>query len=115
MITIPAASQIWIAAGVTDMRRGLNGLGALVQTTLEASPFNGHIFVFAAVAATSSKSSGSMATAFVSSRNASKEAASSGPRPSPVRSPCPRAQLSMLLEGIDWRRPARTTAITLTV
>jgi transposase len=26
-----------------------------------------------------------------------------------------RAQLSMLLEGIDWRRPARTTAITLTV
>jgi hypothetical protein len=30
MITFPAASQIWIAAGVTDMRRGLNGLGALV-------------------------------------------------------------------------------------
>jgi len=45
MITFPAAAQIWIAAGVTDMRRGLNGLGALVQTTLQASPFNGHIFV----------------------------------------------------------------------
>ena len=28
------------------MRRGFQGLGALVQTKLEQSPFSGHMFVF---------------------------------------------------------------------
>ncbi len=32
MISPPANTQIWIAAGVTDMRRGFTGLSALVQT-----------------------------------------------------------------------------------
>ena len=31
----PANTQIWIAAGVTDMRRGFTGLSAMVQTTLQ--------------------------------------------------------------------------------
>jgi len=46
MIGLPAGTQIWIAAGVSDMRRGFNGLAAQVQTTLEHNPFGGHIFVF---------------------------------------------------------------------
>ena len=32
---IPANTHIWIAAGVTDMRRGFAGLSAMVQTTLQ--------------------------------------------------------------------------------
>lgn len=28
------------------MRRGFNGLSARVQTTLDADPFSGHLFVF---------------------------------------------------------------------
>jgi len=43
---IPANTQIWIAAGVTDMRRGFTGLSAMVQTTLQQSPLSGHVFVF---------------------------------------------------------------------
>jgi len=43
---IPANTQIWIAAGVTDMRRSFTGLSAMVQTTLEQSPLSGHVFVF---------------------------------------------------------------------
>jgi transposase len=39
-------SKIWIAAGVTDMRRGFQGLSAQVQTMLEKQPFSGHVFVF---------------------------------------------------------------------
>jgi transposase len=31
MITLPSNTQIWIAAGVTDLRRGFMGLSALVQ------------------------------------------------------------------------------------
>ena len=32
MIDFPAGTRIWIAAGVTDMRRGFDGLSAQVQT-----------------------------------------------------------------------------------
>lgn len=41
-----AATQIWIAAGVTDMRRGLPGLAAQVQTVLKEKPYSGHVFAF---------------------------------------------------------------------
>ena len=46
MIGLPAGTQIWIAAGVTDMRRGFHGLCAQVQTVLEQQPLSGHVFVF---------------------------------------------------------------------
>jgi len=46
MIALPANTRIWIAAGVTDLRRGFTGLSAQVQTKLEQSPFSGHVFVF---------------------------------------------------------------------
>ena len=46
MIGLPAHTRIWIAAGVTDMRCGFNGLAAKVETALQADPFNGHVFVF---------------------------------------------------------------------
>ena len=46
MITLPAHTRIWIAAGVTDLRRGFVGLSALVQTTLDEDSFSGHVFVF---------------------------------------------------------------------
>jgi len=32
----PSGTQIWIAAGVTDMRRGMYGLAALVDIHLHA-------------------------------------------------------------------------------
>jgi transposase len=31
MMTVPAGAQIWIAAGVTDLRRGFTGLSAIVR------------------------------------------------------------------------------------
>ena len=46
MIGLPSATRVWLAAGVTDMRKGMDGLAALVQTTLAENPFSGHIFVF---------------------------------------------------------------------
>ncbi len=45
-ITVPAGTQIWIAAGITDLQRGFTGLSAAVQTTLDHDPFGGHVFVF---------------------------------------------------------------------
>lgn len=46
MITLARGTRVWLAAGVTDMRKGSDGLAALVATTLEADPFSGHVFVF---------------------------------------------------------------------
>ena len=46
MIGLPAGTQVWIAAGVTDMRRGFDGLAAIVQSKLADNPFSGHVFVF---------------------------------------------------------------------
>jgi transposase len=46
MIAPPAGARIWIAAGVTDMRRGFTGLSAQVQTALEQEPLSGHVFIF---------------------------------------------------------------------
>src|SRR5258708_9923383 len=46
MIGPPANTVSWIAAGVTDLRRGFTGLSALVQTKLEKDPFCGHVFIF---------------------------------------------------------------------
>ncbi len=38
MIGLPTDTPIWLAAGVTDLRRGFTGLSALVQTALEQEP-----------------------------------------------------------------------------
>jgi transposase len=46
MITLPSHTRIWVAAGVTDLRRGFVGLSAQVQIVLEQDPFSGHVFVF---------------------------------------------------------------------
>jgi len=46
MMGLPAGTRIWLAAGVTDMRAGMNGLAAKIQLTLEEDPLAGHVFVF---------------------------------------------------------------------
>jgi transposase len=40
MIALPTGTQIWIAAGVTDLRRGFTGLSATIQTALKENPFS---------------------------------------------------------------------------
>jgi transposase len=46
MIALPAGTRVWVAAGVTDMRKGMDGLAALVQAALGERPFSGDVFVF---------------------------------------------------------------------
>jgi transposase len=46
MIPMPSSTQVWLATGHTDMRRGFDGLALLVQETLKRNPHNGHLFVF---------------------------------------------------------------------
>jgi transposase len=46
VIELRTGKKIWIAAGVTDLRRGFDGLSAQVQTVLNEQPFSVHVFVF---------------------------------------------------------------------
>jgi transposase len=46
MTPIPAGVKVWIAAGHTDMRRGMNGLALQVQEGLKRNPHEGDVFVF---------------------------------------------------------------------
>ena len=46
MIALPPSARVWLAAGATDMRKGFDGLAALVQTQLSEDPYSGHLFVF---------------------------------------------------------------------
>ena len=46
MITIPAGVRIHLAMGITDMRKGFDGLAMLAQEVLKLDPFSGHFFIF---------------------------------------------------------------------
>ena len=46
MMLVPSGVRVHIALGVTDMRKGLDGLAMLVQGVLEQDPFSGHLFAF---------------------------------------------------------------------
>ena len=46
MILVPTNTRVWVAAGVTDMRKGFVGLSAQAEAVLKADPYSGHLFVF---------------------------------------------------------------------
>lgn len=108
MITLSSNTQIWIAAGVTDLRRGFTGLSALVQTKLEKSPMSGQVFIFRGRRGDLVKLiwfDGDGLCLFSKRLERGKFV---WPQASEGAVSLTRAQLSMLLEGIDWRRPQRT-------
>lgn len=46
MLNWTAATRIFVCPGVTDMRKGFNGLADLVRHQLQSDPLSGHLFVF---------------------------------------------------------------------
>jgi transposase len=46
MLTLPPSVKIFLFAGPTDMRKGHDGLSALVRREVGAELFSGHLFVF---------------------------------------------------------------------
>ena len=108
MIPVPAETKIWLAAGVTDMRKGFNGLAAQAEKVLKRDPFNGHLFVFRGRRGDLVKIiwfDGQGACLF--SKRLEK-GCFVWPSPADGRVLITPAQLAMLLEGIDRRAPLRT-------
>lgn len=46
MISPPPAVRIYLAADPADMRKGFDGLAAIVTSALRLDPLGGHLFVF---------------------------------------------------------------------
>ena len=104
MIGLPPGTRVWLAAGVTDMRRGFDGLAATVQSTLDEDPFSGHVFVFRGRKGDRIKVlwwSGDGMCLLAKRLEEGRFVWPGAERGAVHLTP---AQLSMLLEGIDWRR-----------
>jgi transposase len=108
VIELRAGTRIWLAAGVTDMRRGFQGLSAQVQTVLEQQPFSGHVFVFRGRRGDIVKVLWFDGDGLCLFAKRLERGRFIWPRAESGTVSLSRAQLSMLLEGIDWRRPERT-------
>ena len=108
MIPLPQNTQIWIAAGVTDLRRGFMGLSALVQSNLEQSPMSGQVFVFRGRRGDLIKLLWFDGDGLCLFAKRLERGRFVWPQATSGSVALTRAQLSMLLEGIDWRRPQRT-------
>ena len=108
MISLPAGTRVWLAAGVTDMRRGMYGLAALVETTLADNPYSGHVFVFRGRRGDLLKVLWADGDGLCLFAKRLERGRFVWPQASSGAVHLTAAQLSMLLEGIDWRRPERT-------
>jgi transposase len=115
MISVPTNTRIWIVAGVTDMRRGFTGLSALVQTALEQNPLCGHVFVFRGRRGDLIKVLWFDGDGLCLFAKRLERGRFVWPKTENGTVSLTRAQLSMLLEGIDWRRPLRTAEAPLAI
>lgn len=115
MIGLPAGTKVWLACGVTDMRKGFDGLAALVQLNLHEDPFSGQLFVFRGRRGDRVKILWWDGDGLCRFAKRLERGRFVWPKATDGTVHLTQAQLSMLLEGIDWRRPLRTQAPQLAV
>ena len=93
MITVPAGVRIYLACGATDMRRGFDSLSMLAQEVLKQDPFSGQgLCLFA---------------------KRLEKGRFTWPITKGGTITLTPAQLSMLLEGLEWRITQKTWAPTV--
>lgn len=109
MIALPPGARVYLACGLTDMRRGFDGLAAQVQLALKRDPHDGALFVFRGKRGDLVKAiwwDGQGMCLFAKRLERGRfvwPVAKDGSVKLSV------AELSMLLEGIDWRNIERTS------
>lgn len=109
MMIVPAGVKVHLALGVTDMRKGLDGLAALVQEHLKKDPFCGHLFAFRGRSASMLKVLFWDGNGLCLFTKRIDQGGFVWPRMVDPGGTIPLspAQLAMLIEGIDWRSPER--------
>ena len=108
MISPSGTARVYLACGVTDMRRGFDTLAAQVQAMLKFDPHNGSLYAFRGRRGDLIKIlwwDGQGLCLFCKRLERGKFI---WPQAKDGSVALTTAQLSMLLEGIDWRAPVRT-------
>jgi transposase len=108
MIPVPAGIRVWLATGVTDMRRGMNGLSLQVQEELGRDPHAGDVFVFRGRRGDLLKilwHDGIGLSLYAKRLERGRFIWPSAAEGVVAIRP---AQLGYMLEGIDWRHPQET-------
>jgi transposase len=115
MMGLPAGTRIWIVAGVTDRRRGFVGLSGMVQTALQENPFSGQVYIFRGRRGDLIKVLWFDGDGLCLFAKRLERGRFIWPQATNGTVSLTPAQLAMLLEGIDWRRPVRTQAPQIAV
>ena len=108
MLGPPSGTRIWLVAGQTDLRKGIDGLSALVQSHLHENPFSGEVYLFRGKSGNKVKVLWATPEGMCFFYKRLNDAKFIWPQVRDGAVCLSAAQLSMLLEGIDWRHPKRT-------
>jgi transposase len=107
-LTPPSGVHVWLAAGVTDMRRGMNGLALQVQQGLRRDPHAVDLYVFRGKRGDLLKILWHDGLGMSLYAKRLERGRFIWPTPSDGMVAITAAQLGYMLEGIDWRNPLRT-------
>jgi transposase len=104
MMAPPSGVRILVAAQPVDFRKGIDGLASVVQEVLRLDPFAGDLFVFRAKRADRVKILAWDGSGICLYHKRLEEGRFRWPPPADGVVRLTPAQLSMLLEGLDWGR-----------
>lgn len=110
MIGPGANVRVYLACGVTDMRKGIDGLAALVQEGLRQRPTSGSVFAFRGRRGDRIKLLTWDGQGFCLYYKILDRGRFPWPSAADGTARLTAAQLAMLWEGIDWRRPSWTSS-----
>jgi transposase len=103
MISLPPNVRVYLACGLTDMRKGFDGLVALVERALAMNARGGALFVFRGRRGDLVKIIWWDGQGLVLYAKRLERGRFTWPQATTGKVTLTAAQLSMLLEGIDWR------------
>jgi transposase len=104
MIGLAGAVRVMVATKPVDFRKGAEGLAALVRESMKADPFDGAIYVFRAKRADRIKLVYWDGTGVCLFAKRFEDGEFRWPKIEDGVVRLSAAQLSALLEGLDWRR-----------
>jgi len=105
MIAPGSGVRVYLASGVTDMRKGIAGLSALAQEVLRRDPCSGAVFAFRGRRGDRIKLLFWDGQGFCLYYKVLERGRFAWPSAADGAVRLTSAQLAMLWEGIDWRRP----------
>ena len=108
MIPVPSGMRVWLSVGRTDMRRGMNGLSLQAQETLGREPFAGDLFVFRGARGDLIKILWHDGLGLSLYAKRLERGRFVWPSAASGTVAISAAQLTYMLDGIDWRNPVHT-------